>query len=112
MCEFQDISLHRHEFRDRVSRSSEKTSALVNRPKEDFPVGAYKTNELNTLVTLLPPLTLDTSSCLNSLRRGQRGAMDRASDYEYMNDSPAWVRATVVPNFCDTSCAPEQGTLL
>ena len=31
--------------------------------------------------------------------RGKRGAMDRASDSEYMNDSPAWVRATVVPKF-------------
>ena len=38
--------------------------------------------------------------------------MDAASDYEYMNDSPACVQATVVPNFCDASCAPEQGTLL
>ena len=43
---------------------------------------------------------------------GKRGAMDRASDYEYVNASPAWARATVVPNFCDASCAPEQGTLL
>ena len=36
--------------------------------------------------------------------------MDRAADYEYMNDSLAWVRVTLVPNFCDASCAPEQGT--
>ena len=28
---------------------------------------------------------------------GKRGAMDRASDSEYMNDSPAWVRVQLVP---------------
>ena len=42
----------------------------------------------------------------------EHGIMDRASDNEYMNDSPAWVRATLVLNLCDASCAPEQGTLL
>ena len=26
--------------------------------------------------------------------------MDRAPDSEYMNDSPAWVQATVVPKIC------------
>ena len=45
--------------------------------------------------------------------KGKSGAVDRASDYEYMhNDCPAWVRARLVPKFAWASCAPEQGTLL
>ena len=34
-------------------------------------------------------------------QEGKRGAVDRASDSEYMNGCPAWVRARLVPQMCE-----------
>ena len=44
--------------------------------------------------------------------RGKRGAMDRASDSEYMKDSRRGFESNWCQNLCDASCAPGQGTLL
>ena len=37
---------------------------------------------------------------------GKRGAVDRASDSEYMNGCPAWVRARLVPQICVSFLCP------
>ena len=42
----------------------------------------------------------------NLLLRGKRGAVDRASDSEYMNGCPAWVRARLVPQICVSFLCP------
>ena len=36
---------------------------------------------------------------------GKHGAMDRASDSEYMNDSRHWFKSNWCQNLCDASCA-------
>ena len=38
--------------------------------------------------------------------RGKHGAVDRASDSEYMNGCPAWVRARLVPQICVSFLCP------
>ena len=38
--------------------------------------------------------------------KGERGAVDRASDSEYMNGCPAWVRARLVPQICVSFLCP------
>ena len=41
-----------------------------------------------------------------SVKRGKRGPVDRASDSEYMNGCPAWVRARLVPQICVNFLCP------
>ena len=57
-------------------------------------------------------LAVTFADWLTGLIGGKRGAMDRTSDSEYMNDFRRGFESNWCQNLCDASCTPGQGTLL